>query len=416
MIALVLLQIATASPTPDALDPIAIVGGTVWTMEGAPIEGGTVLFREGKIVEVGKDVELPGRTKRIDATGKIVTPGFFDAHTALGLTEIDLGASATKDYDLEDGSAIRGAFRAIDGFNPDSAVIAVTRMEGVTTVISAPFGGIVSGQSAAMRLSGGRLEDMILLAPAAMHATVSEGAHGYGGGTRGGMWRRLREAFEDARALRDRKGAYEENRMRGISASRLDLLALQPVLEGKLPLAIEVHRASDILAALRFAREEKIRVVLTGVAEGWRVAGDLAAAKIPVVLNPLLNLPGSFESLGARYDNAALLDAAGVTVAISTKGEAYDVRKLRQLAGNAVSWGLPREKALAAVTRTPAEIFGLQAGVIARGRNADLVVWSGDPLELTTNPVSVWIDGKEIPLRSRQTQLLERYRTLPPAR
>ncbi len=406
----------TPTPAPDpALDPIAIVGGTVWTMDGPPIEGGTVLFREGKIVDIGKGIEIPGRAKRIDATGKIVTPGFVDAATTLGLTEIDLGAPGTKDASLEDGSVIRAAFRAVDGLNPASALIPVTRMEGVTTVVAVPNGGIVTGQSAAFRLTGARVEEMLTLFPVAMHADVGEAAHGFGGGTRGGVWRKLREAFEDARVLRDRKAAFEENRSRALSAPRLDLLALQPVIEGKLPLAIDAHRASDILAALRFAREEKVRLVITGASEGWRVAGDLAEAKVPVVVNPMVNLPDSFQSLGARYDNAKLLDEKGVTVVIAS-GDAHNVRKLRQLAGNAISWGMPREKALAAVTRTPAEVYGLSAGVLAKGRAADVVVWSGDPFELTTNPIAVFIDGREVPLRSRQTELLERYRTLPPAR
>lgn len=412
-----LAQPAGAAPGAgdSALDPIAIVGATVWTMDGAPIEGATVLFRDGKIVAVGKDIEIPGRARKIDGVGKVVTPGFVDASTSLGLTEIDLGASGTVEDRLDDPNPIHAAFRAVDGLNPRSQLIAVARMEGVTGVVARPQGGIVSGQSAWLRLAGARIEEMVVAEPVAMQAMLGEQGRDGGGKTRGGAIRRLREALDDARLLRSRPGAADENRMRTLSASRLDLLALGEVLDRKIPLVIRANQASDLQAALRIAREEKIRIVLEGAAEGWRVASEIAAAKVPVLVQPMTNLPGSFESLGARYENAAMLEKAGVTVALVT-GDAHNVRKLRQGAGIAVANGMTREGALAAVTRTPAEIFGVgdRVGTLKKGMTADLVVWSGDPFELTTDPVHVFIKGREIPRTSRQTKLLQRYRTLPP--
>lgn len=414
-----LAQSAAAAPKADdtALDPIAIVGATVWTMDGAALEGATVLFRDGKIVAVGKDIEIPGRARRIDGAGKVVTPGFLDASTSLGLTEIDLGAPATVEDRLDDPNPIHAAFRAVDGLNPRSQLIAVTRMEGVTGVVARPQGGIVSGQSAWLRLAGASIDEMVVAEPVAMQAMLGEEGRGAGGKTRGGAIRRLREALDDARLLRSRPGAADENRMRALSASRLDLLALGQVIDRKIPLVIRANQASDLQAALRLAREEKIRIVLEGAAEGWRVAGEIAAAKVPVLVQPMTNLPGSFESLGARYENAAMLEKAGVTVAIVT-GDAHNVRKLRQGAGLAVANGMTRDGAMAAVTRTPAQIFGVddRLGTLKKGMAADLVVWSGDPFELTTDPVHVFINGREIPRTSRQTDLLKRYRTLPPAR
>jgi imidazolonepropionase-like amidohydrolase len=203
--------------------------------------------------------------------------------------------------------------------------------------------------------------------------------------------------------------------MRKVAASRLDLEALIPVVERRLPLVVEAHRASDIEAVLRLAREERIDVVLTGCEEGWQVAAEIAAAKVPVIVSALPNLPRSFEALGARLDNAALLAAAGVKLALSPRSRSdHFSRTLRLEAGNAVANGLPWEAALTAVTRAPAEIFdlGRQAGTLAAGGNADLVVWSGDPFEPLTRPRRILIAGREIPLRSRQTDLRDRYRSL----
>lgn len=419
MIALVLAAaIATPAPASVELDPIAIVGAQIFTEAGPPIDGGTVLFQGGRIVAVGKDVALPPRTKKVDGTGKIVTPGFVDASTHLGLIEID-AVQTTNEYALSDGGAIHAAFRAADGLDPAATQIAVNRMEGITTAVADPEGALVSGQSAMIHLDGARVAEMLVQAPLAIDAYFGEAARGYGGNTRGGALRKLREAFDDARLLGTKLPAEEENRLRSLSAPRLDLLALKPVLDRTIPLVVVAHKAADIELALAFAREQKIRLVIRGGAEAWKVAGDLAAAKVPVLVDPFQNLPGSFETLGSRYDDAALLDRAGVTIALTGgsygMSDAPNARILRQEAGNAVAWGLPHDAALADVTRVPAEIFGVadRIGTIAPGKAADLVLWSGDPFESSSEAEKVFISGREIPRHSRQTELLDRYRTLP---
>jgi imidazolonepropionase-like amidohydrolase len=216
-----------------------------------------------------------------------------------------------------------------------------------------------------------------------------------------------------------RRQDFERNQMRKVGASRLDLEALIPVVEGRLPLVVEAHRASDLQALLRFAREQKLRLVISGGQEAWMVAAELAAAKVPVIVSALPDLPRSFETLGARLENAALLARAGVRIAISPREtEGHFSRTLRIEAGNAVAHGLPWEAGLTAITRAPAEIFDVDAtlGSLAVGRSADLVVWSGDPFEPLTRPRHVLIRGQELPLRSRQTELRDRYRDLRGAR
>jgi len=230
---------------------------------------------------------------------------------------------------------------------------------------------------------------------------------------------RLRELLDDVRQYARRRPEFERNQMRKVAASRLDLEALIPVVEGKLPLVVEAHRASDLQALLRFAREQKIRLVVSGAQEGWMVAAELAAARVPVIVSALPDLPRTFETLGSRLENAALLAKAGVRVAISPReGDGPFSRTLRLEAGNAVAHGLPWEAALAAITRVPAEIFEVDGtlGTLAAGHAADLVVWSGDPFEPLTRPRHVILRGQDLPLRSRQTELRDRYRDLRPAR
>ena len=250
---------------------------------------------------------------------------------------------------------------------------------------------------------------------AGIYANLAEPGRAAAYGARGGWMLRLRELFDDVRQYARRRGDFERNQMRKVAASRLDLEALIPVVERRLPLVVEAHRASDIQAALRLAREERIDLVLTGVEEGWQVASEIAAAKVPVIVSALPNLPRAFEALGARLDNAALLAAAGVPVALSPRARTeHSSRTLRLEAGNAVANGLPWELALAAITRVPAAIFdmGRSSGMLAPGSPADLVIWSGDPFEPLTRPRHVIIAGRELLLRSRQTDLRDRYRHL----
>jgi imidazolonepropionase-like amidohydrolase len=399
---------------PAAAQTIAITGGTVYPVTGAPIPNGTVLIRDGRIAAVGANVAIPAGAQRIDATGKWVTPGLFESSTNLGLTEVSQ-VDETNDFRLnqsqEGGDQVAAAFNVSDGINPRSMVIPVTRIAGVTTVVSRPSGGLIAGQAIAIDLLGNRVEDMTIASPVAMFASLAENSRAAGNGARAGQTMRLREVLEDARAWARNREAFERGETRDFSVSRLDLAALQPVLAGRLPLAVEVHRASDIQSVLRIGREYGLKLVIVGGTEAWMVADDLRRANVPVLVKVLSNLPESFEVLGATYENAARLRRAGVQVAI-TSGETFKAYNIRQEAGNAVAYGLPWEEAFRAVTLAPAQIWGVadRYGSLEAGKVANVVVWSGDPLELLTRVEHVIIRGHEVPLVSRETELRDRYR------
>jgi len=401
---------------PAAAQTIAITGGTVYPVTGAPIPNGTVVIRDGRIVAVGAGVAIPAGAQRIDATGKWVTPGLFESSTNLGLTEVSQ-VDDTNDFRLnqsqEGGDQVAAAFNVSDGINPRSMVIPVTRIAGVTTAVSRPSGGLIAGQAIAIDLLGNRVEDMTIASPVAMFASLAENSRAAGNGARAGQTMRLREVLEDARAWARSREAFERGDTRDFSVSRLDLAALQPVLAGRLPLAVEVHRASDIQSVLRIGREYGLKLVIVGGTEAWMVADDLRRANVPVLVKVLANLPESFEVLGATYENAARLRRAGVQVAI-TSGETFKAYNIRQEAGNAVAYGLPWEEAFRAVTLAPAQIWGVadRYGSLEAGKVANVVVWSGDPLELLTRVEHVIIRGREVPLVSRETELRDRYRHL----
>ncbi len=383
---------------------IAIVGGTVHTGEGLTIKDATVIIDDGRIVAVGK-VTAPAGATVIDARGKIVTPGLVDAQTTLGLVEIE-GVGPSNDTNFGGGHPIRAAYRATDAYNPWSPVIGSQRVEGVTTIVAAPVGGLLSGQSAAYDLLG----DAPIAAPIAIGAFLG----GRDGGSRARAILKLREVLEDARRYGKDRRAFEQNRFRAVAASRLDLEALQPVVAGKLPLTVRVSRRADILTVLRLAAEEKIAIVLVGAHEAWTIADQVAAAKVPILVDVSANLPYNLDAVHTRADAPTLLHKAGVVIALSTF-HAHNVRKLRQWAGNAVREGLSHDVALAAVTSVPANIFGLKEhGRIAKGAVANVVVWSGDPFELSTRAEQVIIRGEVAPSMHRQRALFERYRTVPP--
>ena len=409
--------LAALAALPAAAQTVAITGGTVYTAAGAPIPNGTVIITDGRITAVGASVAIPAGARRVDATGKWVTPGLFESGTQLGLTEVG-AVGTTNDYRIQDEDQVAAAFNVADGLNPRSMVIPVTRIAGITTAVSRPVGGLIAGQAVAIDLDGDRMDRMLVqTGPVAMFASISENAREAGHGARGGITMRLREVLEDARAYARDRGAYNRGETREFSVSRLDLEALQPVLAGRLPLVVQAHRSSDIQTAIRVAQEYGIRLIIAGGTEGWMVADDLARAQVPVLVKVLNNLPESFESLGARYDNAALLRRAGVRVAL-TSGETYKAFNLRQEAGNAVAYGLPWEEAFRAVTLVPAQIFGVadRYGSLEPGKVANVVVWSGDPFELLTQVEHVFIRGREIPLVSRETLLRDRYMNLDEAR
>lgn len=402
---------ALLGAAPAAAQTIAIEGGTVYPMTGAAIQGGTVLIRDGRIAAVGRDIAVPAGAQRIDARGKIVTPGLFESGTNIGLIEIE-GIVETNDFTPgeEEGDLIAAAFNVADGLNPNSMVIPITRIAGITTAMSRPQGGVIAGQGVVIDLLGRNVDAMMIRSPAAMFANLGQAARQFTKGARGGTTLLLREVLADARSYARNRAAYERGQTREFAADRGDLEALQPVLAGRVPLVIEAHRASDILAALRLKDEYNLRLVIYGGTEAWMVANELAQARVPVIVKVLANLPRSFETLGATYANAARLREAGILVAL-TSGETFKAYGLRQEAGNAVAYGLPYEEALRAVTLYPAQIWGLEAdyGSLAPGKVANVVVWNGDPLELMTPVEHLFIRGRPIPLVSRETLLRDRY-------
>jgi imidazolonepropionase-like amidohydrolase len=391
---------------------IAITGGTAYPVSGPKIDNATVVIRDGRIAAVGTNVAVPAGATRIDAAGKWVTPGLIESGGTLGLTEINAVQGTNEAFQRT--SEVAASFNVAEGINPASTLIPVTRIEGVTTALTWPQGQLIAGQGVMIDLDGATIEAMLVKSPVAVLATLAQDSKDEGGGSRAGAAARLRRVFNDALEYSRRRTDYTRAQMQQLAAGAADLEALMPVLRGQLPLVVIANRRSDIETALRIAREYKVRLILAGAAEAWTVADRIAAAGVPVLVQPLDNIP-TYDGLGARYENAALLAKAGVKVAL-LENDTHNARNLRQQAGNAVAYGMPWAQALRAVTLTPAEVFGVadRYGSLEPGKVANVVVWTGDPFEFSTGVEHVFIRGKEMPLRSRQTDLMERYRSLPP--
>jgi imidazolonepropionase-like amidohydrolase len=340
-----------------------------------------------------------------------VTPGLINAATRLGLIEVG-AVAATNDGTARGERSVAAAFRAWEGLNANSVLWAPAADEGVTSVVALPGGRFISGQAAVVDTAGSPRPGQVRLAPAAMVANLGAAVEGETQ-ARGETLMRFRELLDDARDYASRKAEFERAATRAYAVGRLHLEALQPVLGGKLPLVVAADRAGDIENVLALAAEYKLRVIILGGAEAWQLGERLAAAKVPVLTTALDSLPLSFATLGARQENAALLRKAGVAVTvIADEGETFNVRNIRQHAGNAVAYGLPWDEALRAVTLTPAEVFGVSdtVGSLAAGKDANLVIWDGDPFEFATSAERVFVRGVEISSGSRQDALTERYK------
>lgn len=398
-----------AAPT----ETVAITNGRVFTVSGPPIERGTVLIQGGKIAAVGANVQVPPGARVIDATGKIVTPGWLESATQIGIVEIPSGAEGSDDQSSSDKD-LSAAFNVVDSFNGESTVIPVTRVEGITRAVVMPAGTghVLLGQGALFDLSGAQVPASVVKAPVAMFANLGEAGAALEGGSRASAMLRLREALQDALDFARNRISWNNAQRRPYARGRLDMEALGPVVRGELPLAINANRASDLLAAMRLADEFHLKLILMGAIEGWRVADQLVARKVPVVVKPLTDIP-SFDALGATLENPARLSKAGVTLVLSSF-DTHNARNLRQEAGNAISYGLDRDAALRAVTLEPARVWGVadRVGSLEVGKDADVVVWSGDPFELTTGPEHVFIAGREMSKDTRQKQLLDKYRVI----
>lgn len=417
---LLLASLALVAATAASAQTVAITNAKIYPVSGPVIERGTVVLRDGKIVAVGADVSAPAGAQVIDGTGKVVTPGLFNGATQLGIQEIGAVASTREGFAVGKDHIAAG-FQVADGLNPESVLIPAARDGGVTTTMIYPNGGLVAGQAAVVHLVDGNAPDMIMRTPVGMVATMGE-ARAVGAGSRGEVIERLRELFEDTRAFMQHRADYERNQTRSYVATRLDLEAMIPVLGGREPLIVNADKASDIQAAMRLAKDYNLKLVIAGGAEAWMVADQLAAAKVPVLTGAMNNIPTTFSTLGQRQENGGLLAKAGVPVVLVGNAgggdeEAFNARNIRYEAGNAVAYGMDWNAALRAITLTPAEVFGVadRVGSIATGKDADVVVWSGDPFEFATQAEHVFVNGKDLVEPTRQDMLEQRYKSLPPS-
>ena len=396
---------------------IAITGGTVYPVSGPKIEHGTVLITNGKVAAVGANVTIPAGATRIDATGKWVTPGLFNAATTLGLAEGNPGSGGYNDSHAKGEKGVSASFNAWEGMNPASTFIPPTRKDGITTVMVAPSrGNLIGGRAAVIDLNGETVASMLVKGPVAMVAELGEG-----GEARAETFAHLREVLSDAKVYGLRKAAYDNGAIRTLAASREDLEALAPVVAGTMPIIISANRASDIRAALGIAKQFGLKLVIEGGAEAWEAAKEIAAAHVPVMAGAMNNIPGSFSTLGHRQENLAILKGAGVQVIIVGDGgglgeDNYNARNVRYEAGNAVAYGMTWDDALKAVTLVPAEVLGVsdRVGSLQIGKEADVVVWSGDPFEFATVAEHVYVRGVENTERTRQDELTDRYKSKPP--
>lgn len=387
----------------------AITGGQVHVGD-AVVSSGTVLITGDEIGGVGSSVTIPDGCRVVDATGAVVTAGFVHPQNVLGIVEVGLESASVDIHPDGTRGPVRPSFAVHESYNPDAVAIPVTRIAGVTSAVVVPEGGTFSGWSAWVDLAGNTQAKTVQKPRLAQHLRL-----GAREGARGTALHRATLLFEEAKLYSKSRSDWLKNKHRAFRFPASELEAVLPVLTGMVPLVVHADRASDIEAALRLADAYGFRMILAGATEAWRHAETLSARKIPVILDPITNAPESFDRFFARSDAAAILSKAGVPLILTTSDfTSHNLRKLAQAAGNAVRSGLPHAAALAAVTSGPADAFGMKGhGRLAPGARANVVVWSGDPFELSSSPTHVFIGGREVPLVSRQTRLRDRYRTLP---
>jgi imidazolonepropionase-like amidohydrolase len=403
-----------------AQNTIAITGGRVLTISHGAIENGTVLVENGKITAVGREVKVPRGAQVIDARGKVVIPGMFDAGNKLGTVEIPALQITVDDTEYTD--PLQPQLRVLDALNPGSENILVARAAGITNALSTPAeGNLIGGQSAVIQLDGETVDRMVVKSPAALHISLGEqskttyGQKNRAPETRMGEVAMLRQAFLKAQHYKQVEDAYGQKQSgekpSAPPARDLKMDAMVAALEGKIPVVAHAERVSDMESALRLADEFHFHLILADAAAAWRIADQLAARKVPVIIGPILEEPGRMESVDVRLDNAARLYKAGVPIAIQTSAD-NEVRNLPFEVEYAISYGLPEDAALQAVTLNPARFFGVdnRLGSIDEGKDANLVVLDGTPFRVKTHVVTELIDGKVADLSNHQTRLYEFYK------
>lgn len=410
---------------PGAKATVAIRNATIYPVTSAPIPNGTIVFANGVITAVGANVTVPASATVIDGTGLSVYPGLIDSGTNVGLTEIDSVAGTVDTTELGDFNPNAMAAVAV---NPHSEVIPVTRVNGITNVVVVPEGGIISGQSALVQLAGWTPPEMVVKAPLAMHIRFprlrsapvvdqpqDEEAEKELRKTYTKEVDKLRDVLRDAQAYARAASARTSDKNVRRFDRDLILEALVPVVEGRVPVVMHANQARDIRAAIEFADEFKLKVILSGANDVARVVDQLKSRNIPVLLGPILNLPQREDDpYDLLFTNAKTLYDNGIRFAIQTQ-DAHNSRNLPYNAGSAAAFGLPKDVALKAITIFPAEIFGVadRLGSLEVGKTANVIVTDGDPLELRTNVRRVFIAGEEIPMDSRHTLLYEKFRRRP---
>jgi len=413
--------VATLVAAPAAAQTIAITGGNVVIGDGsAPIQGGTVVLRDGKVVAAGSGVAVPAGAQIVDATGRWVTPGLFAGFSRLGLIEVE----AVRE--TNDSSANTGDFSAaidiVPAINPNVTSIAINRAAGITRAVVAPStpASIFAGFGAVIDL--GDDYEAVTRARAFQFVELGETGSAKAGGSRASAFLEFRNGLIEAQ---DYARSQRPMQMRPHDAllTRQDAAALLPVVNGEVRLLVHVERAADIINVLKLRDEfPALKLVLVGVSEGWLVADRIAAAGVPVIASALNDLPSDFEKTAATQSNIGRMKRAGVTVAIGmiNDSDAHKLHYSPQYAGNLVALqnvpgatGLTWDEAFATISSGPAQALGIDAmlGSLKPGRQGDVVIWDGDPLELSSAPVAVMIDGVQQPLANRQAKLRDRYRT-----
>jgi imidazolonepropionase-like amidohydrolase len=425
LVALTASAQSTIPNNPGVKPTVAIRNATIVPVTSAPIARGTIVFANGVITAIGTNVDVPAGAMVIDGAGLFVYPGMIDSGSSVGLLEMDSVAGTVDTAELGE---INPNAQAAVAINPHSELIPVTRISGVTHVVSTPEGGVISGQSALIQLAGWTPPEMVVKAPVAMNirfprlrsaplaeSVPDEDAEKERRKSYTRELDRLRDLFRDARAYAKASAARTSNANVRRFDRDLVLEALVPVVEGREPVVMHVNYARDIKAAIEFADEQQLKVILSGAQDVARMIPELKSRNIPVILGPILSLPAREDDpYDLLFTNAKVLHDNGIRFAIQSS-DSHNTRNLPYHAASCAAFGLPKEEALKAITIYPAEIFGVadRIGSLEVGKQANVIITDGDPLEIRTNVKRVFIAGEDIPMESRHTLLYKKFSERP---
>jgi imidazolonepropionase-like amidohydrolase len=392
---------------------IAIKGARIIPVASADIPSGVILIKDGLIEALGPEVVVPEGATVIEASGLCAYPGLIDCYSTLGLAEI---GQMPQTVDFRELGRINPQLRAWEALRPDSMHIPIARASGITAALIAPSGGLISGQSGLVRLTGWTPREMLIKAPVAMHVDLpSFGRRGFppaAAAEPSQPFKELEEAFRQARAYEKRKEFAEKSSQRTLPDFNEAAFFLQPVLRGEIPLWLSVHADKDIKEAIQFVQREKVKAILYGVSQGWKCVEEIKKSGLPVVFGSLTNMPAGWEDgYDALYRTPMLLAQAGVKIAFSSQSSSA-AKDLPFHGAKAAAFGLDKREALRAVTLNAAEILGVadRMGSLEKGKAANIVLTDGDILEFKTQVKKVFIDGRDMDLETIYEQLLEKYK------